>query len=199
MPEQDAGVYLPAAPGQIHPLRLAVQVVGEPEAFIPTLRGIVSDVDATAVLQLPRPLDRVVQGVWYFYVGSVIALAIVLGILVALAASGVYAIMSFAVSERTREIGIRTALGERKVAVAIRVGRRSLVQIALGAVLGIPLAMLLYRLTELGYSQNSVTFGFGVAFAAGVSVALVIGALACLSPTRRALSVQPTEALRGEA
>jgi predicted permease len=199
MPEQDAGVYLPAAPGQIHPLRLAVQVVGEPEAFIPTLRAIVSDVDATAVLQPPRPLDRVVQGVWYFYVGSVIALAIVLGILVALAASGVYAIMSFAVSERTREIGIRTALGERKVAVAIRVGRRSLVQIALGAVLGIPLAMLLYRLTELGYSQNSVTFGFGVAFAAGVSVALVIGALACLSPTRRALSVQPTEALRGEA
>jgi len=66
-------------------------------------------------------------------------------------------------------------------------------------VLGIPLAMSLYRLTELGYSQNSVTFGFGVAFAAGVSVALVIGALACLSPTRRALSVQPTEALRGEA
>jgi ABC-type antimicrobial peptide transport system permease subunit len=106
--------------------------------------------------------------------------------------------MSFAVSERTREIGIRTALGETKAALAFRVGRRSLIQIALGAVLGVPLAMSLYRLTELGYGEPSATFGFGVAFAAGVAVALVVGTLACVSPTRRALRVEPTEALRGE-
>jgi predicted permease len=197
-PEQDAGVYLPAAPGEIHPLRLAVHVAGDPESFVPTLRGIVSDVDPSAVLQPPRPLDRVVQAMWYFYIGSVVALAVVLGILIALAASGVYAIMSFAVSERTREIGIRTALGERKAALALRIGRRSVVQIALGAVLGVPLAMSLYRLTELGYGEPSATFGFEVAFAAGVGVALVIGTLACLSPTRRALRIEPTEALRGE-
>ena len=199
MPEQDAGVYLPAAPGEIHPLRLAVHLAVEPESFIPTARGILSDVDASAVLEPPRPLDRVVQSMWYFYIGSVIALAIVLGILVTLAASGIYAIMSFAVSERTREIGIRSALGERKSTVALRVGRRSLVQIALGAVLGMPLAMSLYRLTQLGYSQRVATFGFGMAFAAAVGVAIVIGTLACLSPTRRALSIQPTEALKGEA
>jgi ABC-type antimicrobial peptide transport system permease subunit len=72
------------------------------------------------------------------------------------------------------------------------------VQIALGAVLGIPLAMWLYGLTQLGYSQRAATFGFGMAFAAAVGVAIVIGALACLSPTRRALSIQPTEALKGE-
>jgi ABC-type antimicrobial peptide transport system permease subunit len=136
---------------------------------------------------------------WYFAVGSVIALAIVLGILVTLAASGIYAIMSFAVSERTREIGIRTALGERKSRVALRVGRRALLQIAVGAVLGMPLAMSLYRLTELGYSQRSAAFGFEIAFAGAVVVALAIGALACLAPTRRALSIEPTEALKGEA
>jgi predicted permease len=197
-PEQDAGVYLPAAPGEIHPVRVAVHLAVEPESFIPTARRILSDVDASAVLGPPRPLDRVVQGMWYFYIGSVVALSIILGILVTLAASGIYAIMSFAVSERTREIGIRSALGERKAAVALRVGRRSLVQIALGAVLGIPLAMWLYGLTQLGYSQRAATFGFGMAFAAAVGVAIVIGALACLSPTRRALSIQPTEALKGE-
>jgi ABC-type antimicrobial peptide transport system permease subunit len=175
-----------------------VHVTGDPESFVPTLRGMVSDVDASAVLQPPRPLDRVVQGMWYFYIGSVVALGVVLGILITLAASGIYAIMSFAVSERTREIGIRTALGERKAALAFRIGRRSLVQIALGAVLGVPLAMSLYRLTELGYGEPSATFGFEVAFAAGVGVALVIGTLACLSPTRRALRIEPTEALRGE-
>jgi hypothetical protein len=194
MPEQDAGVYLPAGPGEIHPLRLAVHLAVEPESFIPTARGILGAVDASAVLEPPRPLDRVVQSMWYFYIGSVIALAIVLGILVTLAASGIYAIMSFAVSERTREIGIRSALGERKSAVALRIGRRSLVQIALGAVVGMPLAMALYRLTQLGYSQRTATFGFGMAF----GVAIAIGALACLSPTRRALSIEPTEALKGE-
>jgi predicted permease len=197
-PEQDAGVYLAAAPGHIQPLRLAVHVAGDPEAFVPALRAIVGDVDAGAVLQPPRRLDRVVQGMWYFYVGSVLALAVILGILVALAASGVYAIMSFAVSERTREIGIRTALGERGGAVAARIGLRSIVQVGLGAVLGMPMAMFLYRLTELGYSRPGVTFGFGVAFAGGVGVALFIGVLACLVPTRRALSIEPTEALKGE-
>jgi ABC-type antimicrobial peptide transport system permease subunit len=68
------------------------------------------------------------------------------------------------------------------------------VQIALGAVVGMPLAMALYRLTQLGYSQRTATFGFGMAF----GVAIAIGALACLSPTRRALSIEPTEALKGE-
>jgi len=199
LPEQDAGVYLPAAPGHIHPLRMAVHVDGDPEAFAPTLREIAGEVDPAALLQPPRALDRVFPSMGYFYVGSVIALAVVLGILVALAASGVYAIMSFAVSERTREIGIRTALGERKASVAFRIGRRSLVQIGLGGLLGMPLAMFLYRLTELGYSRPGVTFGFEVAFTAAVAVALAIGMIACLSPTRRALGIEPTEALKGEA
>ncbi|MDF2695194.1 MAG: hypothetical protein K0S65_3577, partial [Labilithrix sp.] len=162
-------------------------------------RTIVSDVDPSAVLETPRPLDRVVQVSWYLYVGSAVALGVILSILVTLAASGIYAIMSFAVSERTREIGIRRALGERKATVALRVGRRSLVQIALGAAIGTPLAMMLYRLTELGYSRNAWTFGFEVAFAGAVGVALLVGALACLSPMRRALKIQPTEALRSEA
>jgi predicted permease len=199
MPEQDAGVYLPAAPGEIHPLRLAVHLAVEPEAFAPVARSVMADVAPSAVIAQPRPLDRVVPGMWYGYMGSVIALAIILTILVAMAASGIYAIMSFAVSERTREIGIRRALGERRGAVALRVGLRSLVQIALGAVLGTPMAMSLYRLTELGYSRNALTFGFEVAFAGAVGVALAIGALACLSPVRRALSIEPTEALRSGA
>ena len=199
VPEQDAGVYLPAVPGQIHPLRLAVHVAGDPEALVPVVRDIVADVAPGAVLHPPRALNRVVPSTWYVYVGSLAALAVVLGILVALATSGVYAIMSFAVSERTREIGIRAALGEAKAAVALRIARRSLTQIGLGAVLGVPLAMSLYRLTQLGYSARSVTYGFGVAFAAAVCVALAVGAAACLSPTKRALSIEPTEALRGEA
>jgi hypothetical protein len=198
MPEQDAGIYLPAAPGEIHPLMLAVHVGGAPETFIPRLREIVSDVDARAIMQPPRVLGDVFGYNYYLSIGSAAALAVIVSILVALAASGIYAIMSFAVSERTREIGIRRSLGEGPSALALRIGKRSLAQIALGAALGIWPAMQLYRLTELGYRTHGATEGLGVALAAGILVALFIGGLAGMAPTRRALRITPSEALRAE-
>jgi ABC-type antimicrobial peptide transport system permease subunit len=143
-------------------------------------------------------LGRVFQGVWYFHLGTIACLAVIVGILVALAASGIYAIMSFAVSERTREIGIRRSLGERTAALALRIGRRSLAQIALGTLLGVGPAVVLFRLTELGYTPPDAASGLGVALVAGVLVALMIGLLACVSPTRRALRIEPSEALRSE-
>jgi hypothetical protein len=160
--------------------------------------NIVGEVDPVAILQPPRVLSQVYQGNWYFYLGTIAALTIIVGILVALAASGIFAIMSFAVSERTREIGIRRSLGERSSALALRIGRRSSVQIALGAVLGVWPAMTLYRLTQLGYTPPTATSGLGAAVVSGAAVAFIIGALACVSPTRRALRIEPSEALRAE-
>jgi predicted permease len=197
-PAQDAGIYLPAAPGDINPLSLAIHLEGDPATFVPRVREIVASVDPTAVLQPPRVLARVVGANYYFYLGSGAALAVIVGILITLAASGIYAIMSFAVSERTREIGIRRSLGERTAALTLRIGRRAVMQIAIGVTVGIGPAMVLYRLTELGYQAPGATTGLGVALGGGIAVALVIGALACVSPTRRALRIDPSEALRAE-
>ena len=198
-PGQDAGVYLPAGPGEIHPLRLAVHLDRSPETFAPRMRELVNEVNPSAVVRETIVLDRVFQSSWYLYVGTTVALGVLLGILVALAASGIYAMMSFAVSERTREIGIRTALGAQKAAIAYRLGRRSIAQVGLGALFEVPLAVWLFRLTDLGYGYSTTGTDFGVAFGAGVGVTVVIGLLACLSPMRRALKIQPTEALRDEA
>jgi putative ABC transport system permease protein len=198
VPEQDDGIYLPAAPGTIDPVSLAIHLDGDPETFAPRLREIVAEIDPTVVLQPPRVLGRVFGGGYYFYLGSAAALAVIVSILVALAATGIYAIMSFAVSERTREIGIRRSLGERTGALALRIGRRSLVQIAIGVLIGVAPAMVLFRLTQLGYQRPPAAAGLGVAIAAGTFVALVIGGLACVSPTRRALRIDPSEALRSE-
>lgn len=196
-PSLDAGIYVPGAPGEIQPLRMAIHLDGPPETFAPRLRALVTAIDPRVVIHPPMVLDRARQVDWYVYVGTTVALALVLGILVALAASGIYAIMSFAVAERTREIGIRAALGAQKRTIAADVARRALLQVGAGALLGVGPAVWLSGLSEI--EGGATRIGFGAAFAGGVGVALVVGLLACLWPMRRALSIEPTEALRGEA
>jgi len=197
-PEQDGGIYLPAAPGTLNPMTLGIHLDGDPETFIPRLREIVASVDPELVVQPPRVLGDVFGGAYYFYLGSAAALGVIVCILIALAASGIYAIMSFAVSERTREIGIRRSLGECTGALAMRIGRRALAQIGLGVLLGVWPGMVLYRLTQLGYQAPAVTDGLVATVVGGVAVAILISLLACVSPTRRAIRIDPAEALRAE-
>ena len=196
MPEYDAGVYLPAAPGEIHPFLLGVHVEGPPETFAPRLHELVSGVDADAVVTQPRTLDQVHPGNWYLFLVTTISLGLLVAILIAMAASGIYAIMSFAVAERTREIGIRTALGAGKMSIVLRIARRSLVQIGLGALLGVPVAAWLFQIADTG--EAGVGVSVGVAAGIGVGTVALIAVASCLSPMRRALRIEPTEALRGE-
>jgi len=196
-PSKDGGVYLPAGPGEIHPLRVAIHLDGSPGTFAPRLRELVAEIDPSAVIQPPMVLDRVRQLDWYVYAANTLLLAVVVGILVALAASGIYAIMSLAVSERTREMGIRIALGAPRTTIAFGVARRSIAQVGLGALLGVAPGVWLSGFSTIDGVATRI--GFGTALGVGVGVALVIGLLACLSPTRRALRIQPTEALKGEA
>ena len=196
MPEYDAGIYLPRAPGEIHPFLLGVHVEGPPETFAPRLHELVSAVDPDAVVTQPRTLDRVYPGNWYLFVVTTLSLALVVAILVAMAVSGIYAIMSFAVAERTREIGIRAALGAGKASLVLHIARRSLLQIGLGALLGVPLAAWLFQMADTG--EAGVGTSVGVALGIGVGLVALIGVASCLSPMRRALRIEPTEALRGE-
>lgn len=196
-PDQDEGLYVPAAPGEIHPARIAIHLGGDPESFVPRLRAIAREVDPLAVVASPMRLDRLYEGDWYLMIGVTAGGGLLIGILLALAASGLYAIMSFTVAQRTREIGIRTALGARRTSIALTVSRRSMTQIALGVLLGLPMAWM-----GLGELAGSLPGGAG--WAAAGTVALGVGAMAliallgCAAPTLRALRVDPTEALRGE-
>ncbi len=111
-----------------------------------------------------------------------------------LAAAGLYALMSFTVSQRSREIGIRMALGARAVSVVGTIARRAAFQlgvgVALGAVFG---AWLLKELTDdIGIMAVNIPL---VLAAVGAVVVLMVAA-ACLSPILRGLRIQPTEALR---
>ena len=112
-----------------------------------------------------------------------------------LSAAGIYSLIAFTLARRTREIGIRTALGAAPLSIVARLVSRAFLQVAAGIVLGsIPGALLLHRGTEgssaLG-SWTTIAATFGVA-----AFIIFVAAACCITPVRRALKVPPTEALR---
>jgi ABC-type antimicrobial peptide transport system permease subunit len=106
-----------------------------------------------------------------------------------LALSGLYAVTSFTVSRRTREIGIRVALGSGRVRVAATILCGPLIRMSIGIILGWMLAI------SLG--QHIPTAPAHIAWLLGyLAVMFVVCLLACLVPARRAMAVDPIQALR---
>lgn len=196
-PERDEGVYLPLEPGTT-PVHLAIHVAGtDPEAFAPRLRALAGEVDPTMSIGVPIALDKVLESDWYLMAGMALGGGALVFLLLALAASGIYAIMSFAVAARTRELGIRAALGASRTGIVLTVARRAVAQIALGALLGTPVAVRIAfeLLRDAGGGASSAAV-IAVALAPGLVVMLVVSLIACTAPTLRALRVTPAEALR---
>jgi predicted permease len=117
-------------------------------------------------------------------------------LVVVLAATGVYGIMAYAVSRRTREIGIRMALGARRGSVLGVVLRRTTILVAIGTVAGVGLSLAAGRVfSQILYgisATDPITFGLAISMMAAVA------GLACWAPAMRAMSVDPVIALRAE-
>ena len=126
-----------------------------------------------------------------------IALGIVGGVALLLATAGVYALVSFTLARRTREIGIRTALGASRGRIVRGVLSRALWQIGLGVLLGAIPGMLIVGSVAAEAGRNGLADGTAVASAVAVFV-MAVAALSCTVPLRRALGIQPTQALRAE-
>lgn len=186
-----AGVYHPLSRELLYPLNVTVHVRGNPVAFTPRLRAIATDVDATLRLAEVMPLRDVVNGEVAFHAFWVKMTTIVSILVLVLSLVTIYAVMSFAVSRRTREIGVRVALGANPRRIVGAVFAQPLRQLGLGLLAGTVLVALLLGMTEKVPSAGQFLMLGG--YTALMTVACLI---ACIVPTRRALSVQPTEALR---
>ncbi len=111
-----------------------------------------------------------------------------------LRSTGLYALLSFTVSQRTREIGIRTALGAGTADIVFAVARRAAIQVGVGLALGVGWGWVL-----LNETQFDVTIEVGnilLTLALTAAVAGCVCLFACAHPTLRGLRIQPTEALR---
>jgi ABC-type antimicrobial peptide transport system permease subunit len=109
-------------------------------------------------------------------------------IVLLLSATGIHSLMSFTVARRTREIGIRVALGARPGRIVAGIFGRAFVQISVGVLAGSGLAALM----GLGSTRQLMLL------LAADGIMLIVGLTACAVPLRRALRIDPTEALRAE-
>jgi predicted permease len=190
---RDAAIYHPIAPGEVNPVQYVVEVSGDPEAFMPRFRQIAASVDreATADSGLLASSIRTASRNRRLVVLLVLALASTAFLL---SVTGLYALISFTVSRRTREIGIRTALGARRSDIVSAVARRAAIQVGVGLALGVAWG---WRL--LNGQRNQVALEVGnipLTMALTAAVAGCVCVLACAAPTLRGLRIQPTEALR---
>ncbi len=180
-------IYFPLV-ATARPIHLAVHVREGPSQFVGRLRAIGGGLDPSLVLHRPRSLDEIVGtmvSVMHLFglgIGLLVFAALVLS------TAGIYALMSFTVSQRTREIGIRTALGAHPRRVAGEVFSRAILQLAVGTFLGLGLGI-------LGSGRSLFAQGPGPIIGIA-TVMLIMGLIACGAPVGRALRIQPTEALR---
>lgn len=190
MRDSQLRVYHLAAPGQLQPAVLAMRTRTGGASFGQRLREITAAVDPDLVLSDVRGLDEVLRREqWIVRLEASSMLAVTVSVLL-LCSAGIHALMSFTVSQRRREIGIRMALGATQTSIVISVLSRGLRQIGAGAALGAVLCLLFSRL----FVEESE--GIAVALLAMVAAVLSVGFFAARGPTRRSLRAQPTEVLR---
>jgi putative ABC transport system permease protein len=169
---------------------------GGTDALAPRLREVVREVDASLPVYAMTTMDRQVDDSLFFERMSA-ALSAAFGVLATvLAALGLYGVMSYTVVRRTREIGIRMALGAERARVLRLVLGEVALLVVVGLAFGLPMSMILGRLVSsqlYGLSpMDPATLVSATAFL--LSVALVAAYL----PARRATGVDPTTALRHE-
>jgi cell division protein FtsX len=194
-----AGLYLPASPDRFDRVYMMVHVRGEPMTLAPQLREIAAAVDPTLRLSELQRVDEVTQGlVWI--VGLWLRVTVMMtAVALLLSLSGIYAVLSFVVARRTREIGVRVALGASRARVVAAIFRRPLSQVALGVLAGgLLIAAAGSVETDMPGLSGELSLTQVAMLAAHAALMLGVCLLACVVPTRRALGVEPTVALRTE-
>ncbi len=193
-PKRAAGLYLPMT-SQPRWLYLAIRGNGDPARLAGPLRAAIAGVDPEIQLRRTQPLEDVNWDERAFMTSfsqSMIGMGVTTLVLSLL---GIYAMISFAVTHRTREIGIRVALGASHRQVLTTVTAGAALYLALGGILGSISAAGYVRLQDAMLVTRLPT-GEPWVLPTVVALLAVAGLLACWLPARRALRILPMEALR---
>jgi putative ABC transport system permease protein len=189
-------VYSPALEDVGGELSFVIRIAGEPAGLISAVRGVVAEVEPNQALHNVMTMEQRLANTTTSrrmntaLLGSFAAVALLLAVV------GIYGVMSYAVTQRRREIGVRMALGAQKsdvLGLIIHGGLRlTLPGVAIGLIGALALTRYLSSLLYSVKATDPVTF-------LGVAVALTgVALFACWLPARRAAKVDPMVALRAE-
>jgi len=187
-------IYLSYRNGFVN--RLILRTTADPKAMEPLVRAAIHDIDSQLAVDQVDTVERAEYNSMASPRVMTFLLGIFAGLAVLISASGIAAVMALAVSQRTREIGVRMALGARRGMIVGMVVKQGLLLSVAGTALGIAGAA--------GLTKLLATFLYGTSPTdlltfAGVSVLFIaVAAVACFIPARQVTSIDPLSALRQE-
>jgi predicted permease len=185
-----AYIYRAASAPEFDPVVVAVRVAGDAAPLAPRVAALAREVDAGLHLRDIVTVDELVAQEHTRMVFGTVVFGGVLLVAVVFAAASLYALMAVSVQRRTREIGIRVALGANSRSVLRAVFANAGRQLGGGILAGNSLILL------LAWRADSLSAELLVSAVTTSVIMAAVGVLACAAPARRALRVQPTEALR---
>jgi putative ABC transport system permease protein len=192
-------IYLPAAQTKLYPVRLAdvaVRTSGNPRQLVNAIQEQVWAIDKDQPVTNVRTLEEIVSGQAALRRFQTLLLVVFAGVAVALAIIGIFGVLSYAVSQRTSELGIRVALGASPRDVALMVLRHASGLVGLGVAIGLAGSIALTRsLESLLFDVKRTDWQ---SYAAAAALLLALGIAAAWIPARRGSKVDPVVALRGE-
>jgi putative ABC transport system permease protein len=188
--------YLPASQAPLPDMTILVRTVNEPTSLVPALRQTVLSIDPNQPIAEINTMEKIVSDSIAQPRLNVMLMSLFGGLALLLAMVGIYGLLSYAVTQRTQELGIRIALGAQVVDVLQLVLRQGMLLALIGEAIGLLGAFALTRLIRgllFGVTPTDASI-----FIAVVGVLTMIALLACYIPARRATKIDPLKALRYE-
>jgi ABC-type antimicrobial peptide transport system permease subunit len=175
---------------------LVVKTNGDPAATAPLLKDIVRQLEPGATIERLGPLAAKISASVGEPRFATFVLAAFAVLALVLATTGLYGVLSYNIAQRRRDIAVRVALGASRGDIVKMVLRDGLSTTVAGLAVGVLLATFATR--AMATALFGVTPLDTVAFSAGPLLLFVVACVACLIPARRAVDIDPAEALRGE-
>jgi predicted permease len=191
-------IYDPRTPGQFSngSMAVVIRTSGDPHSLIASVRAELRAIDSGVPLDKVRTMEQVVGDTVLGRRFNMLLLGLFAALALVLTTIGLYGAVSYWVTQRTREIGIRMALGANRREVLWLVLKQGMTLTAFGVAIGLVAAFMLTRLL------SNMLFGIApndpATFAAVTILLALVAVLACMIPARRAASIEPMQALRAE-
>lgn len=192
----EKGMYRPFSQEPMRTQTMVIRTAGSPLSLVDQIRRKIWSVDPNLPVDNIQTMDGAVRNSYWQRSAQMWLLSILSVIAILMAAFGVYGVVAHSVGQRTREFGIRKALGAEKLEIAKLVARHVALLASIGLISGAAFALVVARygsmlLYQIGYNDPT-TYGLAVAGMA------VVVALAAYLPARRAATLDPAIALRAE-